>query len=437
MSNKCSLIVWDRDFGSSIRKVIAARLADHADEEGRGIWPSVERIAAQCNTSCRTVQRTLAAFVDEGVLRIISEGGRGPGSTRRYDFDMTILQALPLAVWGADAKGDTDDAKGDTDDIKGCHGVTQTTIEPPIEPSEREGAGERGQRQEAEPASPADDGEADPRTLMKRVKALEVGLKRNPWPKVLSSSTDWSLRQFTKLSPEERRLAEERRDAYLAACPKDRDGNPKAVPLGVYLRDRKFLDVEAIVPRVAAKAEVIAVAPFGPVWAALREMAFIKGPVSVEMPVGRREAMQRTFEALGRASASRAHAYIAGKGVRIGENGALIFPDDFEQAEYRRMVRDGGYPEVNRLHELAGNRERGQAEGRFAALADLCEPVPVGSALFEEWRRHDHEANRPFVPNPGSMPVVYFPKGGPAGLVEFERAARVALAMERGDEYAA
>ena len=105
MSNECSTVVWKRDFGNATRKVIAARLADHADDEGRGIWPSVDRVAAQCNSSCRTVQRTLAAFVTEGILKVVSEGGRGPGSTTRYDFDMAVIRSLPLAI-APESRGD-------------------------------------------------------------------------------------------------------------------------------------------------------------------------------------------------------------------------------------------------------------------------------------------------------------------------------------------
>lgn len=95
MSNECSSLVWKRQFGSMTRKLIAARLADHADDEGRGIWPSDERITAQCDTSVRTVQRTLADFVKEGLLKAIREGGKGRFDTGRYDFEMDILKSIP------------------------------------------------------------------------------------------------------------------------------------------------------------------------------------------------------------------------------------------------------------------------------------------------------------------------------------------------------
>lgn len=83
MSNKCCDLAWERNFGSPQRKVIAMRLADHADSDGRGIWPSVERTAAECCLSVRTVQRVLKTFVEEGLLKVVHEGGKGRFDTRR------------------------------------------------------------------------------------------------------------------------------------------------------------------------------------------------------------------------------------------------------------------------------------------------------------------------------------------------------------------
>ena len=171
MSNECTTIAWKRKFGSKARKTVAIRLADHADEDGCGIWPSVERVAAQCELSARTVQRALKDFVAEGLLIVVIEGGHGRHSATRYDFDMARLKALPEVVWGekrtveideifdeidetkgdtmsplegfkgdiGDAKGDIGDAKGDIGDAKGdmvspkpSYNHHITTIEPSV-----------------------------------------------------------------------------------------------------------------------------------------------------------------------------------------------------------------------------------------------------------------------------------------------------------------
>jgi hypothetical protein len=419
--------------GSTGRKMLAVRLADFADDDGKGIWPTVGLLAQQTELSERTVQRILANFVSEGLLIVVKKGGSKPGEATRYDFNMAAVGRLPSSKSGADGcHGDTHDtvspmtpttAMGDTDDADGCHGDTQTVIEPPIEPLEREGAREADLK----------DGD-DPSKFGKRVKALEMGTANNPWPGAIASSTAWALQQFEKLTPDERRMAEERRDAYLAECKAQKVKN---VALGVYLRDKKFLDVVPSAVRAQAASARIAVAPFGPVWAGIRALALIDGPEPVDVPLDVRDRIGQTFEALRRGSETRALAYLHGKGIDLGPDGQLIFPQNFDQAEYRRRTIESGYPRANELHLQAKSRDRGVAEARFEALADLCEPVPVGSELFERWRAHHEVVGWPFVPDPGSMPVVYFPKGGPEALHEFERAARAAIRQERSDDHAA
>ncbi|ASY57942.1 hypothetical protein SS05631_c30190 [Sinorhizobium sp. CCBAU 05631] len=72
------------------------------------------------------------------------------------------------------------------------------------------------------------------------------------------------------------------------------------------------------------------------------------------------------------------------------------------EAERRRRVCEEGYPEVNRLHERPDS-----ADPRFAALADLCEPVRVDSEPYRQWRQHHEAVGWPFIPDPGFVPVVF------------------------------
>lgn len=62
-------------------KAIALAYADHADDEGRHIYPAVERIAWKTGYSERQVQRITKQLVVDGVLR---KDGRGPSGTNRY-----------------------------------------------------------------------------------------------------------------------------------------------------------------------------------------------------------------------------------------------------------------------------------------------------------------------------------------------------------------
>ena len=73
----------------------------------------------------------------------------------------------------------------------------------------------------------------------------------------------------------------------------------------------------------------------------------------------------------------------------------------------------------------------------LAPLAELSEPVPVGSDLYQEWKAYHELRGWPFVPDPGRQPVVYFPRGGPSALGQFDEAAQAVLRKERGNEHAA
>lgn len=52
-----SILIMSRLFraqlGSSSRKMLAVRLADFADDNGKGIWPSVETLAQETELSVR------------------------------------------------------------------------------------------------------------------------------------------------------------------------------------------------------------------------------------------------------------------------------------------------------------------------------------------------------------------------------------------------
>lgn len=287
----------------------------------------------------------------------------------------------------------------------------------------------------------------DPKKIEKAFDALMIGRHGNPWPKVLGSSRNWALQQFLNLTPDERRLADERRDAYLAACPKFKSGEdkgkPNAVALGVYLRDKMFNYLEAVAPKLVerqrerqAEQERIPVAPFGPIWAGIRMLSVLAKPQEPEMPESVYDAAVNIYETYKRTSPSRAQAYLDARGITT-QGGQFFFPDGYFEQEYRRRVKQTGYPEANRLNKLAADRGRETAHPRNAIFADLCEAVPVDSPVFDAWRQFHEERNIPFVPDAGGMRVIYFPKGGPEAIDEFEMAARAALNAERGDDDAA
>jgi hypothetical protein len=134
--------------GGPSRKMLAVRLADFADDDGRGIYPGIERLSRETELSERTVQRLLKDFVDEGLLVIVRHASGRPGLATCYDMDLDALERIAARHATGDTmspvkRGDMDAETGDISDVDGCHHVTQTVIEPPIEPLIGERARER------------------------------------------------------------------------------------------------------------------------------------------------------------------------------------------------------------------------------------------------------------------------------------------------------
>lgn len=84
MSVKMMGRVWELDLDHPQAWVLMA-LADHADHDGRNIYPSVPLIAWKTGYSARQVQRILGSLVEIGVLLVEAEGG-GRGRSTHYCF---------------------------------------------------------------------------------------------------------------------------------------------------------------------------------------------------------------------------------------------------------------------------------------------------------------------------------------------------------------
>lgn len=120
--------VYATRLGSANRKAVALKLADYANDEGGSIFPSIGTIAQQTELSESTVHRCIRELLPHkpgskvmglGILEVEREGGRGPGSTTRYRFNLERLAAAPKLK---------DAAKGCQPDTlapaEGCHGDT-------------------------------------------------------------------------------------------------------------------------------------------------------------------------------------------------------------------------------------------------------------------------------------------------------------------------
>lgn len=117
-------LVWDRFPGSGSDLLCMLALADHANDDGDRIFPSVGTIAKRLRLSRRQAQRVIGFLIEQGWLSITkNEFGGKPGTTRHYSMNVQRLRQAPLFIEStgdADVTGDIG-VTGDTGDIDGCH----------------------------------------------------------------------------------------------------------------------------------------------------------------------------------------------------------------------------------------------------------------------------------------------------------------------------
>lgn len=83
-------------FGSPYLKAVALALADHANDEGEKVWPSVGKLADKTEIAERTVQYKLRDLETLGLIVCVEPGGKGAKSTNEYKFDLQLLHDLAV-----------------------------------------------------------------------------------------------------------------------------------------------------------------------------------------------------------------------------------------------------------------------------------------------------------------------------------------------------
>lgn len=446
-------IVTDPRLKGSDLKVLCL-LGRHTDKHG---WcrRSQVKMAAQLGCARSTVQASLDRLGELGVVeKHVEESADGRDSAHSY---RVIYDAPPPSGYAIDAwdEAETEEenpnfpADGDTPPAgipappagpesappagPGPAPINDPYLTTPSERKEREGAAARDHGAESGNAVAAVNAE-----LIKRVQKFCTGdgFAEGEWPKWGSSTIGYIAREFARLSAEEREEACRWRDAFLAKCKRERISKP--MPVGNYFRDRvwemltdrdrQLGQTAAVAGRPVNADGRVAVPVFGPAWASARMLAVLRRPRQIELPDDLRERKQEIFDTLRRSSISRAENWAMRAGLEFDQAGRLMFPDGFERAEALRRMCDEGYPEANRLIEAAGSRNHVSVDAIFERLKDLCEAVPVGSETWAAWQAWHAQNNKPFVPEPKAMKVVYFPKGGPQRIDDFRMAAERALA---------
>lgn len=134
MSVAVMTLVFSRRFGSANRKAVALKLADWADDDGSRVFPSLNRVAAECEMSERTVRRIVRQFESEGILTPVVNGGKGPGHTNHWIMNLGAIEDLPITRSKADTmtalRRSPTTEKAVNHDRRGGHGDPQSIKEP-------------------------------------------------------------------------------------------------------------------------------------------------------------------------------------------------------------------------------------------------------------------------------------------------------------------
>ena len=144
MSISLMALAWKAPLASN-HKLAMLALCDWANDAGESLHPSIRAIAQRVSVSDRQAQRIIHTLISEGWVSVIgNENGGAPGSSRQYRLNVQKLtQTGDTGVTGDKLSRVTPVTQtGDTGDVRrvtpvtqtGDTGVTQTTIEPSIEP---------------------------------------------------------------------------------------------------------------------------------------------------------------------------------------------------------------------------------------------------------------------------------------------------------------
>lgn len=91
MSAKASGRVWDLDLPHNKRLVLLA-MADHADHDGRNIYPSTDLIAWKTGYSSRQVQRVIDTLITDGILVVVKPARQQHPATYSINFAAGITK---------------------------------------------------------------------------------------------------------------------------------------------------------------------------------------------------------------------------------------------------------------------------------------------------------------------------------------------------------
>lgn len=143
MSVKVMTAVFERYPVGGGEMILALALADHADDDGTRVFPSIDSLMVKTRQARRTVQYQLRRMEESGWLILVNSGNGGRNQHREYRINLDWINGGELpepenkgannapinnsensaksAPLNNDEKGASDDTKGANHDTKGCN----------------------------------------------------------------------------------------------------------------------------------------------------------------------------------------------------------------------------------------------------------------------------------------------------------------------------
>ena len=74
-----------------LEELLLIALADHADDDGNNVWPTISYLAWKTNLTDRGVRKMMARFRDTGVLTAVDREGGGRRRSVIYQLNLDPL----------------------------------------------------------------------------------------------------------------------------------------------------------------------------------------------------------------------------------------------------------------------------------------------------------------------------------------------------------
>lgn len=396
MSWKASAWAKEQRLGSPAAKSILLCLADYADPDNAECWPSQTQLAGDAEVSERTAREWLQRLEEWGLIQRTRR-------TRATGARASDMIALNLDIRVRDGADRCRELKADAADIDmnlPAEFAGRTNRQPDAEPTgnQQQPTGNQCRAYKEEPSIEPPNGTSQgaregARESLKpedRKKIENAGWALlKDWPGFAGMPKESAMKAWLGLSDQDRADATRLFPHWLTLLKAQKKTHTPAP--STYFGQRLWADVPE--PQ-EVKPTSIEARPFGPVWMAARLKQLRAGPT---MRVGLTSSL-RAMVAEGKAN---------------------------EADLLRANQAQTGFPAVNFMHDQASSRRGISAAPALEAFAAMMEAVPVGSAVYDQWRAFHERMGWPWLPDPGDQRVVYFPAGGPdMGMKAFEIAVQ-------------